>query len=133
MWVLASVGLFVCLYGRLMIPRKEKITRVKAQGESFYPVKSKGDSLLSHQISVLPALYTSDGGKFTGRAPEPAEAKDGRDMGTKPPQDHSFQLSGESIQSGSGEVKDKFFPKENLLVHTRDLNKERTVPRTVAT
>lgn len=83
MWVLASVGLFVCLYGRLMIPRKEKITRVKAQGESFYPVKSKGDSSLGHQISVLPALYTSDGRKFTGWAPEPAESKGWKGHGDK--------------------------------------------------
>lgn len=52
---------------------------------------------------------------------------------TKPPQDHSLQLSGESSQSRSGKMKDKFLPKENLLVYTRDLNKERTVPRTVTT
>lgn len=59
-----------------MIPRKERITRVKAQGESFYPVKSKGDSSLGQQISLLPSLYSSDGRKFTGGAPEPPESKE---------------------------------------------------------
>lgn len=59
-----------------MIPRKENITRVEVQGENFCPVKSRRDSLLGQRISSLPALYTSDGRKFTGGAPEPAEGKE---------------------------------------------------------
>lgn len=62
------------------------------------------------------------------------KAKDRRNTGTKLPQDHCLQLSGESPQSERRYMKDKFLPKENLLVYKREPTKERSpIGRTVVT
>lgn len=82
-----------------MIPRKEKVTRVEVQGESFCPVKSKRDSSLGQRISSLPALYTSDVRKFTGGAPEPAE---GKEQGQSHPRTTLFSFLEKALKAEVG-------------------------------
>lgn len=116
-----------------MIPRKEEII-VKLQGKKFCPVKSKRDSSAIRSACSLPPFMLQIERRSQVGLQDKQKAKDRRNTGTKLPQDHCFQLSGESPQSESRYMKDKFLPKENLLVYKREPTKERSpMGRTVVT